>query len=283
MLRKVVQAILCVVVAAVGILGAARAQNAAYPEIAGMSLVPAGDFWMGRVHFFAMHEYGFLARDRLDDFPAHLVSLDAFYIDKYEVTNSAYKLFAAETKRETPWDWPAGNILKGEERLPVTNVSWEDASAYCKWAGKRLPTEAEWEKAARGGLDRKMFPWGDTGIKITGDGPTTPTRQRAHFKSGNGPAAVGQYPVNGYGLYDMIGNVWEWTADWYFRDYYSVSPDKNPAGPQSGKYRVIRGGGWGSDPDENLLNNFRNYTDPEMKSPTIGFRCARSAPPAIAK
>jgi len=129
-------------------------------------------------------------------------------------------------------------------------------------------------------LDRKRFPWGDAGIASKVDAAkTTPTGKNAHVQSGTGPTTVGSYPPNGYGLYDMAGNVWEWTADWYFRDYYSISPAKNPRGPEAGKYKVIRGGGWGTDQDENLLNNFRNYTDPQMKSSTIGFRCVNDASP----
>jgi formylglycine-generating enzyme required for sulfatase activity len=272
--------ILCLSLGAVAAL-AQSLQGPGNPEVPGMSLIPAGDYWMGRVHFFIMHEIGWLQRDRLDDEPAHKIHIDSFYIDKYEVSNEEYKRFADETKRETPWHWPHGNFTKGEERIPVTNVDWDDAGAYCKWAGKRLPSEAEWEKAARGGLDRQMFPWGNEGVRMrtvaAGQKPT-PTGKHANTNYPAGPLPIGSYPPNGYGLFDMAGNVWEWTNDWYTRDYYSFSPRKNPHGPETGTYRVIRGGGWSDSVDEQtLMNNYRNYTYPNTKTFTIGFRCVKKA------
>jgi len=243
-----------------------------------MVLIPAGDYWMGRVHSFPLYEWGMMQRARLDDKPAHKIFIDAFEIDKFEVSNQAYKRFIDETKRKPPWHWKAGKFADSEARIPVTNVTWDDAAAYCAWAGKRLPTEAEWEKAARGGLDRQLFSWGNSGITLKGDlAKTTKTGKNAHVGIASGPAPVGSYPSNGYGVFDMAGNVWEWTNDWYLRDYYSISPDRNPAGPTAGRYKVVRGGGWSDPEEETVLVHYRNYTAPYQVSFTIGFRCARSS------
>src|SRR5262249_31534240 len=125
-----------------------------------MALIPAGEFWMGRVHAFYYDSISGVARDKMDDLPANKIYLDAFYIDKYEVTNADYARFIEAAKARPPWHWPEGNIPKGEERFPVSNVNWFEANSFCNWLGKRLPTEAEWEKASRGGLDRNRFSWG---------------------------------------------------------------------------------------------------------------------------
>ncbi len=248
-----------------------------------MSLVPAGDFWMGRTHFFLVDAIGWYERDRQDDTPSHKIDVDPFFMDKYEVTNEDYAKFADATKHAKPWHWKDGKIPAGEERVPVYNVTWFDADAYCKWTGKRLPTEAEWEKAARGGLDRQKFPWGDTALGLGGyeaaDAGITAGKPsgQAHSNYPFGATKAGSFPPNGYGLFDMAGNVWEWTNDWYERNYYTITPRKNPAGPEKGVYKVIRGGAWADDDERNLMNSFRNYTDPDIKAASIGFRCAKSA------
>jgi iron(II)-dependent oxidoreductase len=244
---------------AFGLTGAAA--SAQVPASAGMVSIPAGEFWMGRTHTASLEQAIILERDRRDDQPAHKIYLDAFTMDVNEVTNADYARFADATRAAKPWTWPGGKVAKGEERLPVTNVTWTDADAYCRWAGKRLPTEAEWERAARGGLDRKRYPWGDEG-----------GRGRAHIGSSTGPTAVGSFPANAFGLHDIAGNVWEWTSDWYERDYYAVSSDRNPTGPPKGRYKVIRGGGW---TEGVQLNSFRNYADPEIRTLIIGVRCAK--------
>lgn len=227
----------------------------------GMALIPSGEFWMGRTHTTSVEQAIILERDRRDDFPAHKVYVDAYYMDKYEVTNEEYARFAEAASAAKPWYWPGGKVAKGEERQPIHDVSWKEADSYCRWTGKRLPTEAEWERAARGGLDRMRYPWGDEG-----------GRGRAHTGSSTGPTAVGSFAPNAYGLHDMAGNVWEWTNDWYDRDYYPVTPERNPQGVSTGRYKVIRGGGW---TDGTTLNSFRNYADPEMRTSIIGFRCAK--------
>jgi formylglycine-generating enzyme required for sulfatase activity len=228
----------------------------------GMVLVPEGEFWMGRTHTTSVEQAVILERDRRDDTPAHRIFIDAFYMDQYEVTNQEYAVFAESAGVPRPWHWPRGKIAAGEERLPVRDVTWAEADAYCRSLGKRLPTEAEWERAARGGLDRRRYPWGDDAA-----------RGKAHTGTPTGPVAVGSFSPNAFGLHDMAGNVWEWTNDWYDRDYYSVSPERNPRGVDNGSYKVIRGGGF---TDGAVLNSFRNYADPEMRTSIIGFRCAKS-------
>jgi formylglycine-generating enzyme len=136
---------------------AALSQQAS-PE---MALIPAGEYWQGRVYRTLIEELDMHARARIDDLPAHVVYVDAFLIDKNETTNAEYQKFAEATGHTKPWHWRRGSIPQGKEKFPVYNVSWDDASAYCTWAGKRLPTESEWEKAARGGTDRLRYPWGD--------------------------------------------------------------------------------------------------------------------------
>lgn len=236
---------------------------------------------MGRVHFFLVDAIGWFERDRQDNTPAHRVYLDAFFIDQNETTNEEYAKFVDVTGALKPWQWPNGEIPEGDNQIPIYNVSWGEAYAYCAWVGKRLPTESEWEKAARGGLDRKKFPWGNEGLGLEGyevndESLAAKTGNRAHTNYPFGPAAVGSYPSNAYGLNDTSGNVWEWVDDWYYRNYYSVSPLKNPPGPQEGKYKIIRGGGWSDSDDRNLMNHFRSYLDPEVRSTTVGFRCSQS-------
>ena len=273
---------LCFMVALVALFAApARFFSQDAPE--NMAFIAAGDFWMGRTHYFLVDAIGWFERDRQDDIPAHKVFVDPFYIDKYEVSNQDYEKFAAATNRARPWHWVGGKIPKNEEKVAVYNVTWFDADAYCKWAGKRLPSEAEWEKAARGGLDRAKYPWGDTGLGAGGYGApdvavdsNRGTQANANYPFG--AVAVGSFPANGYGLFDMAGNVWEWTNDWYERNYYTLTPRKNPAGPTDGRYKVIRGGAWADDDERNLMNSFRNYTDPDLKAASIGFRCAKSVP-----
>lgn len=244
-----------------------------------MVLIPAGEFWMGRVHFWLVDEIGWVERDRMDNQPAHLVYLDAYYIDKYEISNEEYFRFTEATKHPKPYHWIGARPSEAQEKMPVYNVTWSDAEGYCRWAVKRLPTEAEWERAARGGLEKKLFPWGDEigGQRRRGtEEYNVENVKRAHVALPNGPAPVGSYPPNGFGLHDMTGNLWEWVSDWYERNYYSISPERNPRGPDTGVYRVIRGGSW-SDSDERILSvHYRNYTDASVRTPTIGFRCAKS-------
>jgi len=241
------------------------AQTAA-PE--GMVQIPAGKFWMGRDHSTPAEAANKMPRGWRDDRPANHIQLDAFYLDKYEVTNADYAKFLQATGGKAPWHWPQGKIPPGEEKVPIFNVNWFEADAYCKSVGKRLPTEAEWEKAARGGLERQMYAWKDEeDAPANAPIPAVTNRNKA--------AAVGTLAPNGYGLYDMIGNVIEWTNDWYDHDYYLFMPKENPKGPETGMYRSVRGGGWAEGRGEKLANYYRNFSDPETRSSTIGFRCAK--------
>ena len=218
-----------------------------------MALIPAGEFQTG------------------DGAAVHKVHLDAFYIDKYEVTNAQYKKFMDATGRRAPAQWNYSSFNAPNQ--PVVGVNWHDAKAYCEWAGKRLPTEAEWEKAARGGLIGKKYPRGNT---ITHDDANyygTGSKDRWSYT-----APVGSFAPNGYGLYDMAGNVWEWCADWYDAKYYSRSPAQNPEGPDSGKNRVLRGGSWNLNTSY-LLVTKRYNRSPESRYDDLGFRCAMDVTP----
>lgn len=257
------------------------AQTAAAPD--NMVQIPAGKFWLGRTFTYFFDTIGGTPRDRMDDIPANNVYLDAFYIDKYEVTNADYSKFVQATGARAPWHWPEGKMPAGEEKLPVYNVNWYEATDYCKWAGKRLPTEAEWEKAARGGLDRARYAWGDAEVSSTEQSLYIQTGQRttnAPVPAVLGrlaPLPVGSVAPNGYGLFDMIGNVMEWTNDWYDSNYYPFMPKVNPHGPEAGRYKSVRGAGWadpGGDGDLKQVS-YRNFADVDMRSSTIGFRCAK--------
>ena len=239
---------------------------AACPLSAQTARIPAGEFQQGRSHALPDDGLKWFPELLKDDRPVHPVRLDAFEIDEHETTNAEYLEFVRETEAKPPFYWPEGKPLPGAERQPVANVTWDEASAYCAWRGKRLPTEAEWENACRGGAEGAKHPWGDDAA----------TDQLAHFDSVQGPVDVCRYPKNAHGLCDMAGNVWEWTADWYEKDYYQSAPAENPKGPESGIYRVLRGGSW-ADEAKYLTCAYRSYARPRTRSPNSGFRCAASA------
>jgi len=224
-------------------------------DSAPMVLIPAGEFQMGS-------DFG-----EPDEMPVHTVYLDAFYMDVYEVTNAVYKRFLDATGHKAPryWDDPRHNAPD----QPAVGVNLHDAMAYCKWAGKRLPTEAEWEKGARGGLVGKIYPWGDE----------IPRGREADSGAGgnqqSGALPVGSFVPNGYGLHDMDGNAWEWCTDWYSETYYRESPDRNPTGPGSGEARVMRGGSWFANVYTPLSVSYRYSYDPDNTSDLIGLRCVK--------
>ena len=247
-----------------------------------MVLIPAGEFEMGD-HF---------NEGLADELPVHTVSLDDFYMDVNEVTNAQYKKFVEATGHREPkgYGFVDGEVKDGFEpwkspdfngdNQPVVCVSWHDAMAYAQWAGKRLPTEAEWEKAARGGLKGKRYPWGDN---ISHDD--------ANYLGTGGrdtwakTAPVGSFPPNGYGIYDMAGNVWEWCLDEYQADFYSKSPRTNPIAGAANLDeiinnftnltvgRVLRGGSWFSFTDYvRVAFRVRLYPD-DRRYVVYGFRC----------
>ncbi|HIE28304.1 TPA: hypothetical protein EYP66_13550, partial [Candidatus Poribacteria bacterium] len=247
-----------------------------------MVLIPAGEFQMGS------NDGGKYEQ------PVHTVFLDAYYIDAYEVTNAQFKKFLEANPQ---WrkdridrkyhsvdylkDWNGMNYPSGKADHPVVYVSWYAAAAHAQWAGKRLPTEAEWEKAARGGLVGKKYPWGDS---ISHDDANYKGTGGKDKWEGTSP--VGSFAPNGYGLYDMAGNVWEWCADEYDGSYYSNSPQNNPKGPGISitfknddftnvkTRRVLRGGCWDFNTYVLRCANRLNF-DPTFTHNSIGFRCAQ--------
>lgn len=245
---------------------------------ASMRLIPEGEFTMGRNGGFK------------DERPVHTVYLESYYIDKYEVTNILYEACVNNGVCTPPQNIGSGSSSSyyGNPEFsnyPVIYVDWYQSKTYCEWRGARLPTEAEWEKAARG-INEYYYPWGNDfqckngnfddisgldGYIIPG-GPNCDgyedTTSVGSFRNGRSP----------FGIYDMAGNVWEWVSDWYDEIYYSDSPYQNPQGPLSGNGHVIRGGAWDVANIENLLTTRRIGFDPLTNGNYLGFRCASSLP-----
>ncbi len=231
----------------------------------GMVSIQAGDFVMGRTFATPDDETGMRPLVLRDDIPAHAVRLDEFWMDKTEVTHAAYAEFIAAQGHRAPYHWKGGVMPENLAGHPIYNVDWADARAYCAWRGRRLPTEAEWERAARGGLDGMPYPWGDD----------KPTPSKARYSTQHGPAPVAQHEPNGFGLHDMAGGVTEWCHDWFERTYYAKSPEENPRGPSDGMYRIVRGGAWSDGPNR-ITVFFRNWVRPSQRTPNLGFRCVQS-------
>lgn len=227
-------------------------------DVTPMVLISAGEFLMGSEN--GDHEAK----------PVHSVHLDSYYIDKFEVTVAQYDRFLRSTGRKSPRFWEQIDLKKHKDR-PVIGVDWEDAQAYCAWAGKRLPTEAEWEKAAKGS-DGRIYPWGN-------GYPTTKHAKFGQCCEWKGYELLDEVTLHEegespYGVYNMVGNVREWTHDWYDGEYYSKSPASNPRGPENGAERVIRGGSWANS-DKYLQVTNRDREQPNFQSATIGIRCVR--------
>jgi formylglycine-generating enzyme required for sulfatase activity len=209
---------------------------------------------------------------REDESPVHEVFLDAFYIDLYEVTNAKYALCVKTGICSKPSD----EEYYGNSRFdnyPVVFVEWDQARNFCEWRGARLPTEAEWEKAARGGLVGKLYPWGDES-PICENGAINGAKFGECLKNYIAEP-VGSYAPNGFGLFDMAGNVMEFVWDWFSDNYYANSPNRNPLGPESGEFHVTRGGFW-YDPEAGLRVASRSPFRPDFRGDIYGFRCART-------
>lgn len=224
-----------------------------------MVLVPAGEFLMGS------------DKGSEDERPAHKVSLNAYYMDKYEVSNRQYHMFVNETKAAPPIHWRDDNFNDPDQ--PMLQVSRADADEYCKWIGKRLPTEAEWEKAARG-TDGREYPWGNELPNAGGVFRANYDTLEDGFKH-TAPVRSFENGVSPYGCYNMAGNVWEWCNDWYDPNYYKESPRDNPQGPAMREYASHRGGSF-SNQIEHQRSAYRSGFYHSLPNPVIGFRCALS-------
>jgi formylglycine-generating enzyme required for sulfatase activity len=246
-----------------------EAHPSTVPEL-GWQRIPAGTFRMGCVQG---DEYC-----AEEEAPRHTVRITKpFDLMTTEITVAMFSAYIETAGGQIP-EQPAWN---GEPDQPAVNITWDETLAFCEWGGGRLPTEAEWEYAARGGRSNQLFPWGDSirrnyanygadnccgGIAVGAD--------RWEFAS-----PVGSFPSTGFGLEDIAGNVWEWVADWYGDDYYAQSPDEDPPGPASGQSRVLRGGSFGGD-SRLLRSSFRGYgLGPTFRGPNVGGRCARDVSP----
>ncbi len=230
-----------------------------------MRLIPNGEFLMGSP----------TGEGLSDERPQHRVRIGAFYMDTYEVTVARYEKFLDATGHVRPDFWPYDETRDYAER-PVVGVDWSGAQAYCEWAGKRLPTEAEWEYAARG-QDGRPYPWGDA----------TPTGAVANvgkswsykfYKDRLEPVGSRAGATSPFGIHDMAGNVWEWVADWYDAKYYAASPGENPPGPRDGKMKVLRGGSWNFAGKYSRTASRLRY-ELRHRAADIGFRCARDVRP----
>jgi formylglycine-generating enzyme required for sulfatase activity len=204
-----------------------------------------------------------------DERPQSRISLPGYWMGRTEVTNGQYLRFVQATGRSAPRQWVNGRPAAGTDRLPVVYVSWHDANAYAGWAGGRLPSELEWEKAARG-TDGRLFPWGNNWDR---------SRCRSSVTSVSGPSAVGSYPTGAspYGCMDMSGNTDEWCADWYDAIVYRQYARGDTSAPRSGDSRVLRGGCWTDELPSCVRCTFRNGSPPDGSYEDTGFRCARNA------
>ena len=257
------------------------------PQLPELARIPAGEFLMGS------------NGAEEDERPPHPVHVDEFLIGVHPITNREYAHFVQTTGHRAPaiyelpivvtagardreqmfksagepYVWTDSDPPQTRLDHPVTLVRWEDAVAYCAWLAAetgrsvRLPTEAEWEKAARGGLEGKRYPWGERLDRNLANFLSDPAQRPAR-----GTTPCGAYPPNGYGLFDVAGNVWEWVHDWYDPTYYTSGPDRNPQGPRQGHLRIVRGGGWLVVDVRMLSCSHRHKVPPDTYSYGIGFR-----------
>jgi formylglycine-generating enzyme required for sulfatase activity len=247
-----------------------------------LARIPGGEFLMGS------------ADADMDERPVHRVHVSEFYIGRFPVTQDEYARFINATgypaptivrlplitsngndqlfkERAMPYCWDRGGPPAGHGSHPVVLVRYDDAMAYCRWLSSvlgrpvRLPTEAEWEKAARGGVEGQRYPWGNEADPTRGNFLTGSPAQR-------GTRAAGTYSPNGYGLYDMAGNVWEWVSDWYTPDYYGAGDARDPRGPETGEMRIVRGGSWVTEDPAMLRTACRHKVPPDTYAYSVGFR-----------
>ena len=235
----------------------------------GMVLIPRGIYPMGsHKSLVELNPVDLFNTDRHvlgPENPAHNVDINTYYIDTHEVTHGDYMEFVKTTNKNKPRFWNDLNF--NGHNQPIVGISWKEAQSYCKSKGSRLPTEAEWEKASRGKRSIN-YPWGDE----------MPDSTKLNFnKELNKTAPVGSYEAgkSDYGVYDLSGNVAEWTYDWHLAEFYIFSSKTNPVGPQKSQYKVIRGGSWRNS-FEDVSMTYRNATVPSTRSNTLGFRCAQS-------
>jgi formylglycine-generating enzyme len=255
--------------------------SAASPDLA---RIPTGDFLMGAAD----------AED--DERPVHHVLVSEFFIGRFPVTHDEYARFVRATgypapairdlplitiggrdalfrELASPYEWDGDQPPAGHSSHPVVLVTHADAVAYCGWLSTvlgraaRLPTEAEWERAARGGVDGRRYPWGDDI-----DSSRCNYLTDAASKRQRGTRPTGTYPPNAYGLYDIVGNVWEWVSDWYCPDYYETGEMRDPRGPESGTMRIVRGGSWVNDDVAMLRCAYRHKVPPDTYAYSVGFR-----------
>jgi formylglycine-generating enzyme required for sulfatase activity/DNA-directed RNA polymerase subunit RPC12/RpoP len=246
-----------------------------------MIFIPAGDFRMGSDSQTDIYFWG-------AEGPSHQVYLDGFWIYRYEVTNGMYQACVAAGACPRPEKFESRTRPEYYNNIdyfnyPVIYVNYTSALSYCRWIDGRLPTEAEWEKAARGDADARLFPWGmnpaDSRLANFCDENCPGDDRSIGLDDGHRETApIGEYPngMSPFGLYDVAGNVWEWVSDYFNPGYYQISPEKNPLGPQSSKYRVIRGGGW-NNPASGVRIVQRTGLNPDLSLDTLGFRCAKDS------
>lgn len=236
-----------------------RPQPGATSSSNAMIVVPAGWFVMGQDDGRRSHQ------------PKHRVYLDAFAIDRTEVTNAAFGEFVAQSNFQPKQGWDTA-VLQDHANEPVVGIIWAEAEAYCRWAGKRLPSEAEWEKAARG-TDERLYPWGNH---------WDPAKANTLVSDQGGVMPVGSFPGGAslYGVLDMAGNAAEWVADYFDFDYYTYAPDHNPTGPDIVLDHGLRGGSWAS-PPEQAQTFFRDSSHSVKPNDRVGFRCAQTARQAL--
>ena len=248
---------------------------------ANIVVIPQGAFIMGTdIEAFYGTALANSEHAKLDEAPMHIRFLGAYLIDEYPVTNAEYAAFVQETKHPFPPHWKDGDFTPEEANLPVVHVSWHDSAAYAQWAGKQLPTEAEWEKACRG-PDGRIYPWGNVFVPDESESTETPAETLQILTTSLTPVGVRPATVSPYGVGDAAGNVWEWTADWY-----QPYPDpKRPTLKQGtdDKQKALRGGSWLEVRDGTAERYFRCanrlHAPPDYAAGNIGFRCVREAPP----